>query len=72
MLISEIESGKDVRFDLGSPVGLASFGDFVGRFAAELTPEVSPPFFTILISPQNKIKVVPNECFCPLDRERIA
>lgn len=72
LLISEIEAGKDVRFDLGSFVGLASFGDFVARFAAELTPEVGPPFFTILISPENRIEVIKNDEFRPVGREKIS
>jgi hypothetical protein len=45
---------------------LALLGDFVARFAAELTPEVGPPFRTILISPENQVRRLENDSFCPI------
>lgn len=72
LLIREIEAGKDVNFDVTTPIGLACFGDFVARLAGELTPEVSPPFTTILISPQNRVERITNSSFCPLDREKVS
>lgn len=68
-LIDQIDEGNDVRFNLKTHVGLAQFSEFVARFAAELTPEVGPPFFTYLISPQNKIERVTNNTFCPTRRD---
>jgi len=72
MLIRDIELGREVRFNLQSCVGLACFSDFVARLAGELTPEISPPFTTILISSQNKCEVVINRFFSPIDHEKIS
>ncbi len=66
-LIAQINSGNVTRFDLATPVGLACFGDFVARFAAESTPEVGPPFITYLISPRNEAVRIINDTFCPID-----
>jgi len=71
-LLEQARMGKEIRFDLATPVGLACFGDFVVRFAAELTPEVTPPFLTYLISSRNKAKRVINDKFCPIDRDEIS
>jgi len=65
-LISEIKNGAALRFDLRSPNDQARLGDFVARFAAELTPEVGPPFLTVLILPDNSVKYLRNDTLCPL------
>ena len=70
-LISEIEVGTALRFDLRNPADQARLGDFIARFAAELTPEVGPPFLTSLIFPDNSVDSVVNDTFCPLTVEAI-
>lgn len=70
-LLREIYQGKDVRFDVKTAKGLVLFGDFIVRFAAELTPEVGPPFFIHMISPENKIKRMVNRTFNPVDCDEV-
>ena len=70
-LIREVVEGRATRFRISTPVGLACFSDFVARFAAELTPEVGPPFFTYLISLNNGIKQIENDNLCPISSERV-
>jgi hypothetical protein len=70
-LIDQVVKGKKTRFRFSTPVGLACFGDFVARFAAELTPEVGPPFYTFLISPHNKIKMIKNDLLSPISRDQV-
>lgn len=70
-LLNEISNGRDTRFSLSTPIDLVSFGDFVARFAAELTPEVGPPFYTYLISPKNEIGILKNKLLCPIDRNSV-
>jgi hypothetical protein len=65
-LIEEINTGKDVRYDVSTPVGLIQLGDFVVRFASELTPEVGPPFCTYIINPENRIGIIRNQSLTPL------
>jgi ABC-type thiamine transport system substrate-binding protein len=43
----------------------------VTRFAAEVTPEVGPPFYTFLISPSNQIEIIKNDNFSPVDKEEV-
>ena len=45
--------------------------DFVTRFAAELTPEVGPPFITYLISPRNEAVWIKNDTFCPISGDKV-
>ena len=71
-LLKQVDAGQETRFDLKTPVGLARFGDFVVRFAAELTPEVGPPFITFLISSQNEVAWVKNDSFCPVSEDKMA
>ncbi len=70
-LLGQIVKGAPIRFDIGHPVGLSSLGDFVARFAGELTPEVGPPFLTYLISPNNNAVRIQNNSFSPLGQEEI-
>jgi hypothetical protein len=71
-LLGQVNAGQETRFDLKTPTGLARFGDFVVRFAAELTPEVGPPFITFLISNQNEVAWVKNDSFCPISKNEVA
>jgi hypothetical protein len=70
-LLGEVDRGGDIRFDLATPSGLVYLGDFVARFAAELTPEVGPPFLVHLISWRNEISRIVNRSFCPIDRDEV-
>ena len=70
-LLAQIKMGNITRFALKTPVGLACFGDFVARFAAELTPEVGPPFLTYLISPHNEAMRIKNDTFCPISHDEV-
>ncbi len=70
-LLNQVSRGTPTRFDLATPVGLVRFGDFIARFAGELTPEVGPPFLTYLISPQNQAKRIQNGGFSPIAVEEV-
>lgn len=70
LLIQEVRSGRDMGFRVDTPLGLARFGDFIARFAGELTPEVGPSFDTTLISNHNGIELVKNTEFRPLEPEQ--
>lgn len=70
-LLDQIRAGNVTRFDLTTPVRFACFGDFVTRFAAELTPEVGPPFITYLISPRNEAVWIKNDTFCPISGDKV-
>lgn len=65
-LLDEINAGKDVRYDISTPLGLIQLGDFIVRFASELTPEVGPPFLTYIINPENCIEIIRNQSLSPL------
>lgn len=41
------------------------------RFASELTPEVSPPFYTVMISPGNRMFRIRNDDIRRLDETDI-
>lgn len=67
LLIRQVQAGREVRFDLARRLGRVKFCDFVTRFAAEITPEVGPPFFYHLIFPDNSIETLRNDSFSPLE-----
>ena len=71
-LLRQVVRDDETRYRLALPVELACFSDFVARFAAELTPEVGPPFLTYLITPNNQMKQVKNDSFCPIGGDNIA
>jgi len=71
-LLAEVNSGKPTRFQLGRPDDLVRFADFVARFAAEVTPEVGPPFLTHLIGANNMALKVRNLATKPLDPTKLA
>ncbi len=71
LIHQQMVMGNVTRFNLDDPIELALFGDFVARFAAEITPEVGPPFYTFLVSCKNQIEVVENKRFCPLDKNEV-
>lgn len=68
-LISEINKGAELRFNIRQRNDQARVGDFFARFAAELTPEVGPPFFTALILPDNSMGIMKNDSMCPVTEE---
>jgi len=70
-LLQQIREGKPVNFDLEDPADLASFGDLIARFAAEITEDVGPPFYTMLISPTNQIFQLPNKEYCPISKDEV-
>jgi hypothetical protein len=47
------------------------FADFVLRFAADITPEVAPPFYILAISPSNRVRHVKNATRCPVPRNDV-
>lgn len=70
-LLEQTRKGNVVSFHFSQPCDLACFGDFVARFAAEITPEVGPPFVTCLFSPTNKATIVRNNKLCPIDQKEV-
>ena len=70
-LLDLIRMNAPTRFDLTTTNGLVRLGDFIARFAAELTPEVAPPFMIHLISPHNQARKIRNNSLCPLDGAEI-
>lgn len=71
LLIERDRAPHATKFKLDDPIDIALFSDFVARFAGEFTLQVGPPFYTILISSENKIRYEPNGSFCPIDREKV-
>ncbi len=71
LLLQEIESGRDTRFDMGNPVDQIRFADFVLRFTTELTPQVAPPFRTFVLTPENRTEHIPNPKLEPIPRNVI-
>lgn len=69
--MNEIEKERDIRFDLKTPIGRICLCDFVARFAAEITPQVGPPFIMHLIFPDNSIERIENTSFSPLSLQSI-
>lgn len=65
-------TGKVSRFYSLTPERLAYLGDLVARFAAEITNEVGPPFYTFLISPHNQIRWVKNVSTCPINPDEVS
>lgn len=70
--IRELYMQRVTNYNLSNQISLIEFADFVARFAAEVTPEVGPPFLTYIISPINKIKYIKNRFFSPINRDLIA
>ncbi len=70
-LINEISAGKPVKFPFNAP-GMLKFAQFVLRFGAELTPEVSPPFMFHLLTPNRKWVMRSAHDLGPLSDDEIA
>ena len=69
-LVEEIRlNPQQVRLRPDVTPDLARIGDLIARFAAELTPEVGPPFTTYLISPANTGAIIRNDSLCPIDKD---
>ncbi len=69
--LNQIGRGEDTRFDLSRPLGRICLCDFVARFAAEITPQVGPPFVIHLIFPDNSIEKIENTSFSPISVENM-
>jgi len=67
LLISELRSGRETRYDLKTPTGRILWCDFIARFAAEITPQVGPPFEFNLIFPDNTIEKIVNPSLAPIN-----
>jgi hypothetical protein len=70
-LLNNIKNGQDTNFDLRTPLGRILLCDFVARFAAEITPQVGPPFHTHLIFPGNTLEKFVNTSLTPLGLQMI-
>ena len=70
-LINEIRAGKPVKFPFDA-LGMLKFAQFVLRFGAELTPEVSPPFVFHLLTPNRKVVMRSAQGLNPLSDAELA
>lgn len=71
VLLRELQSGQDTRFDMNKSVDQVRFADFVLRFAAELTPQVALPFKTFVLTPENQVATILNKKLGPIPLEDI-
>jgi hypothetical protein len=71
-LLNQVTQGTAMCFDPRTCEGLVRLGDLIVRFAAEITPEVGPPFYTYLISPPNKVIKIKNDTICPINMQVIS
>lgn len=70
-LEAQIRTGKELRFNINSPIGRISMCDFIARFASEITPQVGPPFIINLIFPDNTIDQIKNQTISPINLQSI-
>lgn len=70
-MLKEWGTGYETCFDLGKPLDQIRFADFVARFAAELTPQVGPPFRTFVITPDNEIGQIRNDKILPIEPAKV-
>jgi len=68
----QLDAGLESRFDLGTPYGHIALCDFIARFAAEITPQVGPPFVINLILSDNSIHTIENTSYAPIPLQSIA
>ncbi len=66
-LYNEIINRNEIRFELSTAIGRISFCDFIARFAAEMTPQVGPPFVINLVFSDNNIERVVNPSLNPIN-----
>jgi len=66
--ITQLQTTRDLKIDLRDPVDIAYFGDYIARFASEITPEVGPPFITYLIGANNNSVKIFHQDLIPLDK----
>jgi len=71
-LLNELSTGVGMRFDPRTPEGLVRLGDLVVRFAAEVTLEVGPPFYSYMISQLNKAVTIENDGIYPINPQIIS
>jgi len=67
--IEQLQPMRDLKIDLRNPADIAYFGDFIARFASEITPEVGPPFITYLIGANNNSVKIFHKDLIPLDKK---
>lgn len=60
------------RLDIREPVDRVLMNDLIVRFCAEITPEVGPPFYTLVCDRNNNFQRVKNSCLAPLNRLKVA
>src|SRR5262249_7619536 len=65
-LNNEVFSRGETRLNTQTLIGRILMCDFIARFAAEITPQVGPPFEINLIFPNNSIKSIVNRSLAPL------
>ena len=68
----QLESGQETRFNIKTFIGRICLCDFIARFAAEVTPEVGPPFVMHLVFADNSIEKIENNSFSPISLQAIA
>ncbi len=67
VLVSQLNQGQIPRYNPHTEVGIAQFADFVMRFSAELTPQVSPPFTMSVMRAGCDTLVITDNTFSPID-----
>jgi len=70
-LVNEANLGRVLRYDPYTEVGLTRFADFAVRFAAELTPQVGPPFIIRVMRAGCHTVTIRNNKFQPIDINHI-
>jgi hypothetical protein len=70
-LLDQLHAGGALHTRFAGKLGLVALGDLVARFAAEITPEVGPPFVTQIVNQENEIAVLRNDSLCPLEESQI-
>lgn len=70
-LIKKIETAEGFELDLESPYGRIWLCDLISRFAAEMTPQVGPPFIAHFIFPGNRIEKIENKSFNPMSLQSV-
>lgn len=71
-LILLVSRGSEVNFNFSNSMDIVRFSDLLCRIAAELTPEVSPPFHIYFVAPGNQIERLINPAFAPVDTEKVS
>jgi hypothetical protein len=65
VFMTELNQGKQTAFPI-TPFGMCRLADFVMRVGAELTKEVSRPFFIHLLAPSRRCITIPTNNNVPI------